>query len=343
MKTIHYFTLGITLLIAVLAGCSRPNRIIDNTQDEWKILAATDAAPSALTLLHQPDNAVTSSDIFMNVNGSPLPGKVTKIIEFREYLYLLIPSAYQIIVIDKNYKIHTVVDLSSSQKIPTDIAFGNATTGYIAHENDTTVSVIDITNFIIARSIRVGNHPIAIAGIGNQIFVANQASNTVSQIDTRTNTVVATHAVTVAPTYIQPNSKNGHEVIVLSLGAGKLDGEPKTAPVVTFIDSARVVTAITPLDNELFGGADAKPTGIALTSLDWVFIPVQKGIIRLDARSKTDATLFLDKEYSNIYYNFRRDELLLLNNTVGIITDGNGVEKTQGFTLPINATFIIGL
>jgi len=343
MKTHRIITLSITFAFALLLGCSRPNRIIDNTQDEWKILAATDATPSSLTLIHQPDNVITSSDVFLSVNGSPLPGKVSKIVEFREYLYVLVPSAHQIIVVDKSYKIHTVVDLSTTQKIPTDIAFGNATTGYIAHENDTTVSVIDITNFKIARSITVGRHPIAIAGVGNQIFVANQASNTVSQIDTRTNTVVATHDVATAPTFIQTNTKNGREVIVLSLGAGKLDSEPKTVPVVTFIDSSRIITHITQLDNELFGGADAKPIGIALSSLDWIFIPVQKGIIRLDARSKIDATLFIEKEYSTIYYNFRRDELLLLNNTIGTIADGNGVEKTLGFTLPVASTSILGL
>jgi YVTN family beta-propeller protein len=343
MKSTRIFGIALALVLTAIAGCSRPERIIDNSQDEWKILTATDAVPSALTLIHQPDGVIISSDIFSKVNGSPLSGKISKIVEFRENLYLLIPSAFQIVVVDKDYKKRTVIDLSASGRIPTDIAFGNATTAYIAHENDTTVSVLDITNFKIARSITVGNHPIAIAAIGNQIFVANQASNTVSQIDTRTNTVVATHAVAPAPTFVQPNINNGHEVIVLSLGSGKIDSDPKSAPVATFIDSARIIIQATKLDNELFGGVDANPIGMVLSSLDWIFIPVQKGVIQLDSRDKIAANLVLEQEYSRIFYNFRRDELLLLNNTTGTITDGNGTKKDATFTLPLASTAILGL
>ncbi len=345
MKSIQLFIAVLSLaVVSIIAGCSRPDRVIDNTQDEWEIVAATDASPSSLTLLHQPDGIVTSSNIYSNVNGGPLPGTITKIIEFRENLYLLIPSVYQIIVVNKDsYKKVSTIDLSVSQRIPSDIAFGNATTGYIAHENDTTVSVLDITNFTIPRSITVGKHPIAIVSIGNQIFVANQASNTVSQIDTRTNTVVATHNVAPAPTFIQANIKNGHEVVVLSLGAGKIDSAEKTAPVATFIDSARFILATTVLDNIEYGGVEAFPNSMVASNKEWAFISVQKGVIRLDIRDRILSTLVFDQEYSKIFYNFRREELLLLKNTEGAIADGDGIIKNLTFTLPTASTTIIGL
>ena len=344
MKHNHFLILAISIIAMTIAGCTRPERIIDNSVDEWKILATTDAAPSALALLRQPDGEVTSSDVFAKTNGSPLPGKVTKIIEFRENLYLLIPSAFQIIVVNRDYKQVASIDLSTSQRIPSDIAFGNATTAYIAHENDTTVSVLDIVNFTVARSITVGKRPIAIAAIGNQIFVANQASNTVSQIDTRTNTVVATHQVPTAPTFIQPNIKNGHEVLVLSLGAGKIDSEVKTAAAISFIDSARIITKVTTLDDVLNGGSiDGHPVGMAISTQDWAFIAVQNGVIRFDIRDQETYTLELDQKFTGIFYNFRRDELLLLNNTEGTITNGLGEKKEVTFTLPFTVTSILGL
>lgn len=344
MKHNHFLILALSVIVVAIAGCTRPERIIDNSVDEWKILAATDAAPSALALLRQPDGEVTSSDIFAKTNGSPLPGKVAKIIEFRENLYLLVPSTFQIIVVGKDYKQVASVDLSASQRIPSDIAFGNATTAYVAHENDTTVSVMDIVNFTIARSITVGKRPIAIAAIGNQIFVANQASNTVSQIDTRTNSVVATHQVPTAPTFIQPNIKNGHEVVVLSLGAGKIDNEVKTTAALTFIDSSRIITKVTTLDDVSNGGSiSGHPMGMVISTQDWAFIAVQNGVIRFDIRDKETYTLELEQEFSRIFYNFRRDELLLLNNTEGTITNGLGEKKEATFALPFTVTSILGL
>lgn len=198
MKTL--LTLAALVMIVGISGCSKDEPTYVNFKDEWKILAASTGAPSALALVNQPDGAVTSADIFSSANGAPLPGQVQKIVEFREYIYLMIPSAFQVVVVDQQtFKQKAVLDFTSKQRIPTDVAFGNAAAGYVAHENDTSVTVIDITNFSIGRVIKVGMHPVAIAAVGNQVFVANQADNTISQIDTRTNTVVATHQVAPAP------------------------------------------------------------------------------------------------------------------------------------------------
>ncbi|MFN8361594.1 MAG: hypothetical protein U0264_16930 [Candidatus Kapaibacterium sp.] len=342
MKTL--LTLAALAFILGISGCSKDEPTYVNYKDEWKILAASTASPSALALVSQPDGAVTSADIFSSANGTPLPGQVQKIVEFREYLYLMIPSAFQVVVIDKQtFKQKAVLDFSGTQRIPTDVAFGNATTGYVAHENDTSVTVIDITNFSIGRVIKVGMHPVSIAAVGNQVFVANQFDNTVSQIDTRTNTVVATHQVAPAPTFIRPNA-NGHEVMVLSLGAGKLDGAAvKTAPVMTYIDSGRFVVVVTPIDDPQFDGANALPTSLSVSPKEWAFVTVQKGVIRLDTKGRIDYKLVSEEEYTQSYYNFRRNEILLLKGTKGSIIDEISGEQKTTFAIPSEATTMIGL
>jgi YVTN family beta-propeller protein len=342
MKTL--LTLAALVMILGISGCSQDEPTYNNFKDEWKILAATTGAPSSLALVSQPDGAVTSADIFASANGTQLAGTVQKIVEFRENLYLMIPSVFQVVVIDKQtFKQMAVLDFSAQQRIPTDVAFGNATTGYVAHENDTSVTVIDITNFSIGRVIKVGMRPVAIAAVGNQVFVANQSDNTISQIDTRTNTVVATHQVAPAPTFIRPNA-NGHEVIVLSLGAGKLDTAGiKTPPVITYIDSARIIVDVLSLDDVLIDGANALPTSISVSPKEWAYITVQKGVIRLDTKARKDYKLVSEIEYKQSYYNFRRNEVLLLNGTKGSIIDEiTGEEKTT-FVIPADATTLIGL
>lgn len=342
MKTL--LTLAALVMILGISGCSQDEPTYNNFKDEWKILAATTGAPSSLALVSQPDGAVTSADIFASANGTQLAGTVQKIVEFRENLYLMIPSVFQVVVIDKQtFKQMAVLDFSAQQRIPTDVAFGNATTGYVAHENDTSVTVIDITNFSIGRVIKVGMRPVAIAAVGNQVFVANQSDNTVSQIDTRTNTVVATHQVATAPTFIRPNA-SGHEVMVLSLGAGKLDtAGMKTPPVITYIDSSRIIVEVTPLDDPLLDGVNALPTSISVSPKEWAYITVQKGVIRLDTKGRKDYKLVSELEYKQSYYNFRRNEILLLNGTNGrIIDEITGEEKTT-FVISTEATTLIGL
>ncbi|MBK9247198.1 MAG: hypothetical protein IPM69_03580 [Ignavibacteria bacterium] len=342
MKTL--LTLAALILIIGISGCTSDEPNYVNFKDEWKILAASTGSPASLALVSQPDGALTSADIFSSANGTSLPGIVNKIVEFRENIYLMIPSAFQVVVIDKQtFKQKAVLDFSAFQRVPTDVAFGNATTGYVAHENDTSVTVIDITNFSIGRSIKVGNHPVAIAAVGNQIFVANQHDNSVSQIDTRTNTVVATHQVAPAPTFIRPNA-NGHEVMVLSLGAGKIDSAAvKTPPVVTYIDSGRFVVEVTPIDDPLLDGTNALPTSLSVSPKEWAYITMQKGVIRLDTKGRKDFIVVSEIEYKQSYYNFRRYEVLLLNGTNGIIIDEiSGIQKTT-FTIPTEALTLIGL
>ena len=112
------------------------------------------------------------------------------------------------------------------------------------------MSLVDLTNFKIIKQIPVGEKPVAIKAIGNQIFVANQSSSTVSIIDSRNNDVVSTIPVNTAPTFV--GAKNdGSEAIIISLGDGKLNANAKTEPSATFIN---VVSRATTVVNTFYPG-----------------------------------------------------------------------------------------
>ena len=55
-----------------------------------------------------------------------------------------------------------------------------------------TVSVVDLASMTVTATISTGRHPTGMAFHGNELLVANTYSDTISVIDTTTNTVVET-------------------------------------------------------------------------------------------------------------------------------------------------------
>lgn len=147
-----------------------------------------------------PDARIADNNYYFTVNNDNINGAVTWMKEFRDNIYLGIPSQYKVIVINKfSFKKVGQFDFSVSQRIPTDMAFVNATNGYIAHENDSTISLVDLYTFTVARSVPSGKNPIAVAAIEQQVFVACKGDNTVCRIDSRTNSIVARYSTPPMP------------------------------------------------------------------------------------------------------------------------------------------------
>ncbi|HEY7080890.1 MAG TPA: YncE family protein, partial [Nitrososphaeraceae archaeon] len=91
------------------------------------------------------------------------------------------------------------------------------------------------------KTIAVGNGPVGIAFNPNNgdMYVTNFGSNTVSVIDTTTNTVVATITVGSAPQFIAFNPNNGH-MYVTNRGSNNVSviGPTPTPPPQITITSA---------------------------------------------------------------------------------------------------------
>lgn len=71
--------------------------------------------------------------------------------------------------------------------------------GYVANYSNNTVSVIDTGTNTVVKSIVVGSHPYAAVTSGTGVYVTNASDNTVSIIDARTNTVIKTVSVGNTP------------------------------------------------------------------------------------------------------------------------------------------------
>ena len=339
----NFFVVLFSLIF--LLSCKKEEKLIDNIKDNWYLLVATSGTESGLKPVFMPDGVI-QNDVYFANNGKYLPANVEKIAEFRGYLYLFMPSVYKIEVISKStFKHIATLDFSSGGKVPSDICFPNATDAYICHGNDTTVSLVDITDstkFIVARTITVGKNPVAITSSGNQIFVANQKDNTVSLIDSRTHKVESTINVAPVPTFLDVSS-DGKKVVLVSIGDGKLQTGNKTSAVVTIIDAlTHTISTTKDLNTSTSNATDLQPTGLAVSNYDLAFIPSFQNLLTYDVIAGVSINLIEEIPYLKTVYNAKRDEFILLrvdNNTYYVkVLDASsyGQKAEVSFSITVN-------
>jgi YVTN family beta-propeller protein len=92
---------------------------------------------------------------------------------------------------------------------------------YVANLSDNTVSVVNISNDTVVKTITVGTNPFAVAvdEAGKSVYVGNFGSNNVSVISTSTNAVTATIPVQTQPQGVAV-SPNGKTVYVANGSSG---------------------------------------------------------------------------------------------------------------------------
>jgi YVTN family beta-propeller protein len=192
------------------------------------------------------------------------------------------------------------------------------------------VTVYDLFNFKIATEIKVGNGGIAIQeGLGNrqnQIFVANSKSNSVSQIDTRTNTVIKTYYVQDAPSFLQADP-TGSKMIVACQGKKNADTSSNTVSSIVFIDiDKKLILDETLLNTGKVDAIQARINSIAITNSEWVFIAMTNGLFRLDTREHKALSTMSSESYVGLSYNARKRDLLMISDTYIYIADDNSAE-----------------
>lgn len=319
MKKLNLLLLFIVFLTAI--SCEPEEKVIDNTVDNWNVLYAAGENYSALKLVKLPEKSIVSKDVYFDANGENLPGIVTVIKEYRDIIYLLIPEKYQMILIDsKTFEKKYSVDFTSEMLEPSDICFANATHAYISHGNDSTVTLYDIKNFAVSRKINVGLNPYSIRCSGNQIYVANRNSNSVSIIASNDNKVQETLKLSPKPSYLE-FTPNGKKVLVICLGNGKIDELDKTQAVATFIDveTQKILNSVNIGFNN-YKTENQFPFDLTISDNDWAFIPTNEFLARLDTRRGDILNFASNKTYSSVKYNRKRNELLLLETK-----DGNNI------------------
>lgn len=343
----------VLFLSLLLLGACKPEEITVNAPyTNWKLLAVTND-PVRLALIDQPENSILQQDAYQFANGAPLPGRVSHIVNFRDTLYMFIPEQHTIEIVSKfgGYKRVATLNFTKEDLVPADIAFPNATTGYIAFSNKDMVGIIDLTQLptgdqerIFISTIPVGKHPSSITALNNKILTANTNDNTVSVIDSRTNEVTKTIQVHTAPLFIRTDA-DGAEAIVVSAGAGKLETDEVTTPAkAQFIDGdlLEVGRSYTlyglPADSLL-----AIPAGLVISQDEFAFIPLQTALVTVNTRKNQASMRSLErKRYHSIALNRTRNEVLVLDSASNKVTIFNGRGGRSGtLTMPVPTTLLM--
>jgi len=296
----------------LIYSCVPSERVINPPESDWQLLASTPDSSTRLVLINQPSNEIASQNLFSVLGANGIGGRVSKMVAFRENLYVLLPEQRRIEVLNAfDYRRRFTLNFAAQNRIPADIAFANATTGYIAFSNGSVVGVIDITALErgIVSEIPVGNAPIDLEVQENQIYCALQRGSAVAVIDSRTNSVTARISVGAAPTFLGVAS-NGRVLIAVGLGGGRVDASPRSVARATFVSlTNRTVLSFTPLSVQI-DSLDQVPHGLVVTENNVAFVPINRSLVRLDARSFS-RSIGVSGIFRSISYNPVRNEILL--------------------------------
>lgn len=322
--------------VVLATGCSPEEPFIDSYNDAWRLLAASKTG--SLTLIAMPSGTVVSTDVLKAALGESVG--VGSMHRFRDDVFVLAAEESQIVVLTADSLRRKAVINTGSAGRASSIAFANATTAFVTHPASNVVLVIDLTTYTVADTIPVPGRPIGIAIIGNQGCVVSQRTGEARLFDTRTFALSDPQRVTEAPTYIEADPSNGAFVIV-SLGAGKVDADAPSVPVMSFVDlSTRSVAATVNLTPRAGQGAERIPNGLTLTDEGFAYVPLDDLIIRVPLRSRSRATLVNEGVYSCITAIPTRAEVALASGTDPEISVFDGFLETR--RLSIAAPFIPG-
>lgn len=341
--------LFLVLSIAVifcLISCTDDDIIIDNSINRDKIFIATNGDQPQLKVLKLKDGTYDYNDLFLEKTGEALAHPVSRIKQFGNFYYVIISQAYKIVIftVDK-LDYYETIDFSENKKIPSDICFANATTAYVAHENDETITCLDITVFKQSGSVEISGKAHEIECAGNQIFTANTEENSVSIIDSRTK--LETNVVNVhdRPAFLAL-SDSGNKVVCISTGTGKNDNNPtKTAAVATLFNvGTSTVTHVKEIGIANIKALDINPLSLAINGYNLAFVPSDKYLLRFSAKDLSTVVLASRAAYRSVKYNFKNQELLIMFEELGklyaITTDQLSLKEKTRVLLPNNTILV---
>lgn len=316
--------------VVLATGCSPEEPFIDSYDDSWRLLAASKAG--SMTLIAMPSGTVVSTDVLNTAIGET--AVVASMHRFRDDVFVLVAEDSRIVVLTADSLRRKAVINTGLAGRASSIAFANATTAFVTHPASDVVSVIDLTTYTVADTIPVPGRPIDIAIIGNQGCVVSQRTGEARLIDTRTFALSDPQRVTEAPTYVEADPANGAFVIV-SLGAGKVDADAKSVPVMSFVDlSTRSIAATVNLTPRAGQGAERLPNGLTLTDEGFAYVPLDDLIIRVPLRSRSRATLVTEGSYSCMTAIPTRSEVALASGTDPEVYVFDGFLESRRVTIP---------
>lgn len=181
------------LFILFAIACSPKEKVINPVKENRTFMISTDLGGYSLKGIDIPSAKLNEEDFFRKIFQIEAKSSITTIADNGIDIFFFMPDEMKVFVADKkDMSQKAIIDFSVQNLKPVSVTFPNATDAYIIHREGNDVSIVDLTVYEIARNIKCGVRPVAIASNGNQVYVADSRGNAVHVIDTRTRAVEAT-------------------------------------------------------------------------------------------------------------------------------------------------------
>lgn len=292
------------LAVMMLWSCSPEEPLINSFVDEWRLVSTAGNTDLQTTLV--PAGVITSTNP-NNVDFGTSPSMV----RFRNSIYIFSNNRPWIVVFDAETLISTDTIFTFGQMDGiTDLCFANATTAYAISPANECIGVIDLTASAVASKIKTPGAARQIACLGNQLAATIPDSNSVIILDTRTNSIVDRIQIPQTPWFIRDDAV-ANVFCVVSLGNGKVNGEPPTTPTISFISPAtREVLKTLDLTIKASEGPKQVPRGLVISSSQQAYVPVQSGLLRVSTRTRSRVTSAVADSFDVVSYNDARAEII---------------------------------
>lgn len=295
---------ALVLALITLWSCSPEEPLINSFVDKWRLLSTT--GKQNLVVASIPEG--TSSNV--NPNNVDF-GSSPSMVRFRNNIYIFSNNRPWIIVYDAEKLIYTDTIFTFGQLDGiTDLCFANATTAYAVSPVNKCIGVVDLTASAVASTIPTPGAARQIACLGNQLAATIPDSNAVIILDTRTNTIVDKIEITQSPWYIRDDAA-ANVFCVVSLGNGKVNREAPTTPTISFISpTTRDVLKTLDLTIKVTDGPKQFPRGLAISSSQQAYVPVQSGLLRVSTRTRSRVSSAIADSFDIVSYNDARAEII---------------------------------
>lgn len=314
--------LNIVLYFFLISSCSE-EKVINDIGNNKDLLAISFDEYSHFMRVSFPSGKTVSDDLYYEKNSNYLTySKIENVRLFLKYVIAFVPEEKKITIIDKNtFKIISEISFEEENLEPVDIAFANATEGYVIFKNSPKICLLDVYYFKKAKYIELKGNSSAIASVGNQIYVTIPMQETVSIIDSRYHDVVAEIEVLNVPYLIYP-SADGKKFVIISAGMGKIPEDPRDAlsvPSAAIIDIAsRKILSTHEIKVPGLELLNELPKDFIITNNDWAFIITSNYLIRLDVRDLSYSNKVEQAQYTQLYHNNVYNEPFLLENNENV-------------------------
>lgn len=308
MKPIHFILLFGTIFL-ILSSCGKEN-ILEGDSSPRYFLITTEDQPNKLQLFELPSNKILDEDVFFTRNQQTL-GNISTVAEFRATLFILQHDENKITITDKELRAISQLDFTSQQLKPSSICFPNATTSFISFDNDSLLVVLDLTNFVLAREVKVPYRTTKLIASGYYVFALHFYDSKLSIIDTRNYSLVTTINL---PDYPQGFDLNpdGSLLYVLCLGKGKIDIKetPSPAKLITLTTTDFTFTKEVMLNLGSVPATSLLTTGLAIANKYFGYISSKTALIRFSVANPAQFQKLVSGDFANIIYNYKKDEII---------------------------------